>query len=651
MFHLPFQIKDTDVQSLLATTKFMIPSLQRPYAWTPAQARDLLNDLEPMLAAAEEDDSIPYHFFGMIVSLDGGGTYQVIDGQQRLTTLTTLLALIRNALLDLNSDCDIKAKNAHADEKSNLTQVANAAANLSQTLHSLLYVNLGFQEQAEIQFETRLRVSPEISSAYSAILENQNLDSINADGQPAQHLLAIADVFRQELVAPADFKDLEPLDQYRHLSRIFQLVGEGLIVVHMTTSGAASGYDLFESLNATGVALNELDLIKVWMLSTLAEFKADDTEIAAKMRSLTNDDSQRQREFFRDFCILRATLSGNDGFAVFKTDKNDSSKNEKQLSMKARKFVFKDEAAGGVGGAQPIVWRIENEVDEMIQLSPHWECLSGLGLAGDRTPVPFQNSQHHQQIRASLGNLIDVLKFQQGFPHLMQWAESCKDDPKLFADLVSAFERFFFRYRTICGNSERKIRAILTDITKHVASPAGASKSTVDAKLKGFIADDAPDTTFSHKLVEKLGYGAPAKNNRTRYFFYQIALSNWPAPFIGDAGFHVVTDRHPNGATWTLEHVYPQQPDGGGHATLQEEQIHSLGNLCLLNPSINIALSNLDFAQKKAKAALLKADGKMIIVPDTASIFYSQGPEDWGATEIQARESLLVSKALTVFDF
>lgn len=651
MFHLPFQIKDTNVQSLLATARFVIPSLQRPYAWTAAQARDLLNDLEPMFDASDEGDSIPFHFFGMIVSLDSGGNYQVIDGQQRLTTLTTLLALVRNSLLNLENHCRTKAATAHADEKANLTQVALASENLAQTLHNLLWVNLGFQEQAEIQYEARLRVSPEIASTYGALLNNTPFDEIEESGQPSRHLLEIARVLQDDLITPSNYKNLAPLKQYKYLSQVFKIVGEGLIVVHMTTAGASSGYDLFESLNATGVSLNELDLIKVWMLSTFAEFNTNDKEIAEKMRSLTNDDSTRQREFFRDFCILRSTLNGHDGFAQFRTNKNDASKDEKQLSMKARKLVFKDEAAGGVGGNQPLVWRIENEVDEMMKLSPHWESLRGLKASGDRTPDSFLQCQHHMQIRSSLGHLLEVLRFQQGYPHLMHWAEMCEGDPGLFADLISSFERFFFRFRTICGNSESRVRSALTKVTNAVSAKSGASKSSLQALFKTLVEDGADDKTFASLLPEKLGYGSGQKNLRTKYFFYQVALANWPPPFIGDAGFHIVTDTHPNGAAWTLEHIFPQNADDGSLTSITEEEIDSLGNLCLLNPTINSSLSNKSFAEKRIKAASLKSDGKTIMVPDSASIFYSDSSTSWGSSEILKREKFLVDTALKVFGF
>ncbi len=78
--------------------KFRIPSYQRPYAWTTEQAGELFNDL---LNACPEtgdiQDAAPY-FLGSIVLIKDPQRPEadVVDGQQRLTTLTILLSALRD---------------------------------------------------------------------------------------------------------------------------------------------------------------------------------------------------------------------------------------------------------------------------------------------------------------------------------------------------------------------------------------------------------------------------------------------------------------------------------------------------------------------------------------------------------------------------
>ncbi|WP_411360122.1 DUF262 domain-containing protein [Pseudidiomarina sp. YC-516-91] len=76
---------------------FMIPGYQRPYAWTDDQAIELFDDLYSFYETEPEDDS---YFLGSIVLIkeDGKPEAEVIDGQQRLTTLTILLSVITSQL-------------------------------------------------------------------------------------------------------------------------------------------------------------------------------------------------------------------------------------------------------------------------------------------------------------------------------------------------------------------------------------------------------------------------------------------------------------------------------------------------------------------------------------------------------------------------
>src|ERR1700690_2030998 len=80
---------------------FEIPSYQRPYAWTTTQAGELFDDLSDYLENIPVNgEQKPPYFLGSIVLIKATDlpSAQVVDGQQRLTTLTILLAAIRERL-------------------------------------------------------------------------------------------------------------------------------------------------------------------------------------------------------------------------------------------------------------------------------------------------------------------------------------------------------------------------------------------------------------------------------------------------------------------------------------------------------------------------------------------------------------------------
>ena len=85
-----------DIQQFFVGKRFVIPSYQRDYAWTTAQVEDLFEDTSEAIATQSS------HYLGTVVlSHNGSGPFEVVDGQQRLSTL----ALVIHALLkELPSD-------------------------------------------------------------------------------------------------------------------------------------------------------------------------------------------------------------------------------------------------------------------------------------------------------------------------------------------------------------------------------------------------------------------------------------------------------------------------------------------------------------------------------------------------------------------
>jgi len=76
---------------------FSIPRYQRPYSWTTEHSGELLQDLLDALNAAGDVESSGPYFLGSIVLIKGDSAgAQVVDGQQRLTTLTILLSVLRS---------------------------------------------------------------------------------------------------------------------------------------------------------------------------------------------------------------------------------------------------------------------------------------------------------------------------------------------------------------------------------------------------------------------------------------------------------------------------------------------------------------------------------------------------------------------------
>ncbi|MXX24909.1 MAG: RecQ family ATP-dependent DNA helicase [Caldilineaceae bacterium SB0668_bin_21] len=89
--------------------RFEIPEYQRPYAWTTEQTGELLEDLLHAMGDVESVREASPYFLGSIVTIKNGpqSHAQIVDGQQRLTTLTILLCVLRELASEESDRGDI----------------------------------------------------------------------------------------------------------------------------------------------------------------------------------------------------------------------------------------------------------------------------------------------------------------------------------------------------------------------------------------------------------------------------------------------------------------------------------------------------------------------------------------------------------------
>ncbi len=81
----------------LLDEQFFIPAYQRGYRWTKRQVTDLLNDLKEFQNQVEKDINAKDRFYCLqpIVVKKNGDKWEVVDGQQRLTTIHIILSSLR----------------------------------------------------------------------------------------------------------------------------------------------------------------------------------------------------------------------------------------------------------------------------------------------------------------------------------------------------------------------------------------------------------------------------------------------------------------------------------------------------------------------------------------------------------------------------
>ena len=172
--------------------QFEIPDYQRPYAWTTEQATELFDDLYSAMQDARVSGSASQYFLGSIVLIknDRDPKSSVVDGQQRLTTLTMLFAVLRTVMPDAADDITdflykkgkfslgekneyrLTAREEDADFFRTHIQEPGGIAQLVASTDKLEDSRLRYRENATLLLEKAKALSPDDRNALWKFLAN-----------------------------------------------------------------------------------------------------------------------------------------------------------------------------------------------------------------------------------------------------------------------------------------------------------------------------------------------------------------------------------------------------------------------------------------------------------------------------------------------
>jgi hypothetical protein len=220
-------------QELLSNgVKYVVPRFQRDYAWDQEQWEDLWADIETLEH---------YHYMGYIVlQRKGQQEFEVIDGQQRLVTLSLIvLAAMANIQNLINQGIE---KNENQERLRVLTDRL-----------------IGYKNLVTMNVTSKLYLNRNNNYFYQKICSN--LAPLNPVGITASNqLIKQAFEFFSKPMSPLSGSELGDL---------IEKISSRMLFTKIVVRDILNAYQLFETLNARGVQLSTPDLLKNYLFSVI----------------------------------------------------------------------------------------------------------------------------------------------------------------------------------------------------------------------------------------------------------------------------------------------------------------------------------------------------------------------------------------------
>jgi len=575
------------------TVVYEIPKYQREYAWTRQQWDELFEDL------LEEDDSASGHFLGTIICINRTSNatkenvLELVDGQQRLTTLSILMAAIYAFLTK------------HIDQLDEDQRIDTS----------------NLRRQLILKDPIRSRVRPQIQN-------NNNADYLNVLKSAGIEIKAPAVKFlgnRRIMKAYNHFSGL--IEQHSgpkaSVVPVLDLLErvKRAILVKLEVESTSDAFTLFESLNNRGIPLTPIDIIKNSLLAAADNkrpkgLSADHVfeQWNELLRDL-GDDYKIQERFFRHY------------YNAFKDELPSVPK--VQVATRSNLIKVYDRV---------IEVDLERRLDDILLCGGLYRRIVG-NLDTDEPKDSFDEA---------LANLARV----QGSPsealllYLMAYRDSRELSDELLTEITDTLTSFFVR-RNLTGNpASNLLQRLFMSMISEVSGLAGHRiVETVRKRLRKVVSDDK---AFHSKLMGPL-YNENA--DVTRYILVALARDAMTKETYTD-----LWEREGRNYKWTIEHILPQGPGlpkdwlamlGGAEAAaaIQQQHVHRLGNLTITG--YNSTLSNRSFASKKSRKDI---KGKYVGFRNGLEL-NSDVVEatQWTEVEIEARTERLAREVLKLF--
>jgi len=527
---------------------YSVPDFQREYVWEKSNVEKLLEDIYYELYDDDRPlDDAEYFLGSLVVFKDSDGTFQLIDGQQRVTTIYLTFCVVRNYIHELK------------DKSKALENLIAGVAQDSKTGDDINRHRLSLHYDSE-----------------GALFLKEFADSSSLTNKNRKNTSSSVDNLNEAIQTIQDFLENNFKGTSQELKKFSSLFANQVKLIRIETPNLKNALRVFETINDRGIGLNPIDLLKNYLF--ISTSKSSDTSLDwqklkirwDKLMKTLYDSKENPMRFLRYYLMSHYDVNLQNNFPeedIYEWFIEKASENG--IPQNPLKFI-----------------------DELITASEHY-C----------------NFTHEKNTDGSDNRYLGNIKKLQGrySQHLILLLAGRFLEKELFISLCNQVENLLFLY-TITRSGRRKDINMIRSFSQWSKQLRRVkTNEELSEFIKNYIGEEFKALASDFESAFREMKDSSIAKFRLRYilakmaqFIDESAYSNCqPLACYLDKSIHV-------------EHILPKSsnPDlinGFDKPSEYSSYVCKLGNLTLLEKSINSSIANGLFEEKKKNIANLKS--------------------------------------------
>lgn len=562
--------------------KYIIPEYQRPYSWDSVGKSDKNNQINVMwddlLSYFGTRNANPYFFGSMVmVGNDSSQEFEVIDGQQRLTSLTILFISIK---------CFLSQSKDRVSE-SDKTEVLSFIEKAIDLIDDIVFNKTIY---GATELEKKVRIEKRTGFDYDIILkiameckdyipQDENEDQILISKRYFDNRQYFIEKLKERFSNNGDFSG----ENARMLNDFIEFLKRRVAVVRILATSFDIAYQVFEILNNRGLPLSNKDLFRNFIIREFSLIRnyGDNDRIANGKWNDLEDNYEIDNDFLSRW--VESKKATNQQYSAFNDLKEIYSSSYKDTINKTK---------------------IELLYDDILLDLENYSNIKNYNFESKKIIGKLSVILNAGNITYTMNLLLSLFRY-------LKTQNEINDENKIIK-FLNTYE-IYILYQLL-GPSKRFVSKPIYDAIKDL------NYNDFSSSLKRFALNSVEIDELKNQFSLPIKDNGNAKLLISKYFWVE-----WCS--IED---DTVTSQL-NYDNSTLEHIIPQNPDektnwiSDFQPSFRKEWTYKLGNMTLLTKKKNSAAKNYDFSKKKIQylktnLALTKSLGELLSIDEDTII-------------------------------